>query len=83
MPATLSWSLNVSALAVRCSECRRENRRFCQHNGVLLVYINSAPVVVVSDSEESAQLTADRLRVKIKGKPFNKKSVAWDDVCTR
>lgn len=61
----------MSPRAVRCEACRRDELRYCPHNHVLLVFIDAAPVAIISPTEESARLTADRVRIKLKGKPFN------------
>jgi hypothetical protein len=59
--------------AFRCDACRKEGQAFCPHNNALVVYMDSAPIKIVSSSEERARITADRVRVQLKGKPFNRR----------
>lgn len=63
----------MSARATRCEECRTLDRRYCEHHGVLVVYLDAAPVVIVSESEERARLTADRVSIAFRGRPFHQK----------
>jgi hypothetical protein len=59
--------------AARCDECRAAGSAYCKHRGVLVMFVDGAPLTIVSESEERARLTADRFRVKLKGKPFNRR----------
>lgn len=63
----------------RCEPCRRAGESYCEHNRVLLVHIDGAPVTIISETQESARLTANRLRVKLKGKPFNRRRTECTD----
>ncbi len=60
----------MSARRRRCAECRLAGISYCEHNRVLVIYIDAAPVVIISESQERARLTANRLRMKLKGKGF-------------
>lgn len=57
----------------RCDDCREWGNPYCKHRGVLVVFVDGAPLTIVSESEEKARLTADRYRMKVKGKPFNRR----------
>lgn len=60
----------------RCGECRDVDKRFCEHRGVLLIYIDSVPLLVRGSTEESARETADRVRMQWRGEPFHRRESA-------
>jgi hypothetical protein len=59
--------------AVRCDDCRRDRLAYCSHSRVLVVFIDGAPMSVISESEERARLTADVVSIKLRGRPFNRR----------
>jgi len=59
--------------ARRCEQCRLKGESYCEHNGVLLVFINEAPVIILSRSEDRARHVADLVKIKLTGKRFNKR----------
>jgi hypothetical protein len=64
----------------RCPDCHERDVRYCAHYNVLFVYIGGKPVWIRSPSEERARQTADRVRVALTGKPFNRKSTTEEQV---
>lgn len=58
----------------RCRFCRNLDERYCPHNGVLLVHIDSVPLLVRGSTEASARRTADKVRVVWRGAPFHRKN---------
>jgi hypothetical protein len=63
----------MALVFTRCPDCIEYDVRYCTHFNVLLVYIEAGPVWIRSASEEQARQTADRVRVALTGKPFNRK----------
>jgi len=61
----------------RCAACKQADEKYCPHNGLLLVYIKGVAVHIVSDNEQKARETADKMRVRWCGTPFHRKATDY------
>ena len=66
----------MSRRSSRCPACKAAALAYCEHNHVLVVHMNGAPIVIMAESEDRARATADKFSMTVRGRPFHRRRVA-------